>query len=231
MKLKTLTLAIGFIGLSFVKAQTADEIVNKYVDAMGGSAKLSSLKSTKMSGTMSTQGMDIPVVFTKLHLKGLRVEMEINGTSNYRVANTTSGSVYMPVAGMTEPVVMGESDLKGYVRQMDVQGSLFDYKSKGSTIELGAKETIDGSEAYRINLTNKDGDVITYFIGAKTSRILRQISKVTMNGQTIEVENNYSDYKQNADGYWFPYNISSQQNTVSFDKIETNLNIDESIFK
>ena len=43
-----------------VSAQTADEIVAKYIEAMGGAAKIASLNSVKKTGTMSVQGMDFP---------------------------------------------------------------------------------------------------------------------------------------------------------------------------
>ncbi len=46
----------------------------------------------------------------------------------------------------------------------------------------------------------------------------------------MEVQNIYSDYKQNADGYWFPYSMTNAQGTITFDKIETNIDVKENIF-
>ena len=40
-----------------------------------------------------------------------------------------------------------------------------------------------------------------------------------------------SDYKQNADGYWFPYSVSTIQGTTIYDKISTNVTVDEGVFK
>jgi hypothetical protein len=42
-------------------AQTADEIVSKYITTIGGSAKLKALKGVKMEMVVNAQGMEIPV--------------------------------------------------------------------------------------------------------------------------------------------------------------------------
>ena len=48
----------------------------------------------------------------------------------------------------------------------------------------------------------------------------------------MEIETTYSNYKQNADGFWFAYTVtSSVQGETNYDKIETNIAVDESIFK
>jgi len=231
MKLKTLTLTLGLLTTGIAQAQTVDEIINKNIEAMGGAAKLTSLKSYKMSGTLSTQGMDIPIVFTRLHNKGSRVDLEINGTANYRTSTPSSGTVFMPITGMTEPTAMEESEIKSAIRSMDLQGPLYDYKSKGTTIELAGKEVVDGSEAYKLNLKYKDGESSTYYIDSKNYRLVKTVSKRTVNGQEVDIENSLSNYKQNADGYWFAYTLTNAQGPVNFEKIETNMAIEESFFK
>jgi hypothetical protein len=230
MKLKNLLFAaLSFITMSAM-AQTADEIVGKNIEAMGGKDKLSSLQSLKMTGTLATQGVDVGMTFTKLNNKGFRIDLEINGMSNYQTATTNKGTVFMPIAGMTSPADMEPSQLKSMVRQMDLQGPLFNYKEKGTTIDVLGKEMVDGSEAYKLKLNYKDGESSTYFIDTKTNRLVKSVAKRTFNGVETELETTYADYKQNADGYWFPYSITSQQGTTVIDKIETNVKIDESIF-
>ena len=63
-----------FAGLAFtsltLSAQTADDIVSKNIEAMGGAAKIATLTSVKKTGTMSAQGQDFPVTMTIDHMKG-----------------------------------------------------------------------------------------------------------------------------------------------------------------
>ena len=123
-----------------INAQTADEAIDKYVAAMGGKEKLASLNTVKMTGTMSVQGTDISMTMTKSHMIGLRMDIEVMGTSNYQLGNDKEGWVFMPVQGMASPVQMDEEQYKSFATQLDVQGSLFNYKEKGTTVELLGNE-------------------------------------------------------------------------------------------
>ena len=227
---KLFCLAILAFTTMSVTAQTADEVINKHIEAQGGKEKLASLKTVKMNGNMSVQGTDVAITMTKSHLTGMRVDMEIMGTSNYQLGNTKKGWVFMPVMGMAEPTEMDEDQLKSFNSQMDIQGALLNYKEKGSTVELDGSEKVDGNDAYKLKVTNKNGKVSTYFIDKVTSRLLKTSGKANVQGQEMEVETSYADYKQNADGFWFAYSITNMQGTITFDKIESNIPVDEKIY-
>lgn len=217
--------------VQFTQAQTVDEIVDKYVAALGGKEKMMALKTVKMEGSMSTQGVDLTLTSTRSHMIGIRLDIEVMGTSNYQVANTTKGSAFWPIRGQTAPEDMEPDQFKSAQNQMDLQGALVNYKDKGTNVELIGKETVDGSEAYNLKVTYKNGVVANYFIDSKTSRLVKTSGKQTVNGSEMEITTSYSDYKQNTDGYWFPYSITNMQGTIVYDKIQTNIPIDESIYK
>ncbi len=208
-------------------AQTVDEIAKLNIEAMGGAEKMAALKTLKMEGTLNTQGVDVMITSTTAHLKGVRVDIEVMGTSNYQVANTTEGWVYMPVMGMSAPQKMEDDQLKAAQNQMDLQGTFLNYKDKGTTIELAGKET----DAYKLNVVYKNGIKKTIFVDVKTSRIIKSLGMTKINGEETETETTMSDYKQNADGYWFPYSVSTMQGTTLYDKISSNVVVDEGIFK
>ena len=222
---------LAMVFAQFTYAQTADEIVDKYITAMGGKDKLASLKTVKMEGNMSVQGTDVAIVMTKAHLIGMRMDISVMGTENYQIVTPTKGLVFMPVQGMSEPTAMTDEQLKGAVSQLDIQGALFNYKEKGTTIELAGKEAVDGEEAYKLKLTSKAGTVSNYFISTKTSFIIKTTGKRNMNGEEVEIATTNSNYKQNADGYWFAYTTTNMQGTIDFTTIETNKPVDENIFK
>ena len=222
---------MAMIVVQFAQAQTVDEIVDKNIAAMGGKEKLMSLKTVKMEGTMSVQGTDLTITNTRSHMTGIRLDIDVMGTSNYQVANTTKGAAFWPVRGMDAPQDMEPDQFKSAQNQMDLQGSFCNYKDKGTTIELIGKETVDGSEANKLKITYKNGVVSTYFIDTKTNRLVKSSGMMNVNGQEMEVVTSYADYRQNADGYWFAYSITTQQGTITYDKITTNMPVDESIFK
>lgn len=228
-----LKLALSLMAFTTVQsyAQTADDIIAKYIAAEGGADKVAALKTVKMSGTMSVQGTDISITLTRAQMIGTRMDLEIMGTSNYQVANTTKGAVFMPVMGMTEPKEMTADELQSAQSSMDLQGALFNYKQKGNTVTLKGKEKVEGNDAYHLEVTTAGGKKTQYYIDAATSRLVKTAAQQQVNGESMDVETTFSDFKQNADGYWFPYAITNPQGTITFDTIETNKPVDESIFK
>jgi len=213
-----------------LQAQTANDVVNKYIAAMGGREKLASLKTVKAEGSLTVQGTDVAMVITKKHLAGMRVDISVMGTENYQILTPAKGTIFMPVQGMSEPTVMPDEQLKAGQSQLDLEGPLVNYEDKGTTVELAGIENVDGENCYNLKVTDKNGITTNYFISANTSFIVKTIGKRVMNGEEIDVSTNYSNYKQNADGFWFPYSTTNMQGTTDFSKIDTNIPVDESIF-
>ena len=231
-RIKNLLLATFALTTINVAAQTADDIIAKNVDAMGGVAKITSLKTLKKSGNLSMQGMDIPMVFTISQMKGFRLDVEVMGTSNYQIITPEKAFMFFPIQQMTEPKEMDAEAVKTMQAALDIQGAFVNYKEKGSTVEFVGNEKVDGADAYKLKVTGKSGKSAFYFIDVKTNRLVKTKAKVTgPDGVETEVESTFSNYKQNADGYWFAYATTTPQGPVVFDKIESNIAVDENIFK
>jgi hypothetical protein len=210
-------------------AQTADQVIIKYIAAMGGKEKLESLKTVKMEGNLSTQGVDVALTITKKHLEGMRIDLEIMGTANYQLANKAAGWKFMPIMQQAEPTEMTAEEHKSIVSQFDVQGSLFNYKEKGYTVEYVGTEKLDGKDVYKLKAVKNGADVF-YFIDVSSNFIVKTAAKINASGQETEVETKFTDYKQNSDGYWFSYTNVTTQGTITFDKISANVAVDDKIF-
>jgi hypothetical protein len=231
-RIKNLLLATFALTTLNVAAQTADEIIAKNIEAMGGAAKIATLKTVKKTGNLSMQGTDIPMIFTVSQMKGFRVDVEVMGTSNYQIVTPEKAFMFFPIQQMTEPKQMDAEATKGMQSALDIQGAFTNYKEKGSTVELVGNEKVDGADAYKLKLTGKSGKSAFYFVDVKTNRLVKTSGKTAgPDGVELDVETTYSDYKQNADGYWFAFATTTPQGPIVFDKIETNIPVDENIFK
>ncbi|WP_428661280.1 outer membrane lipoprotein-sorting protein [Runella sp.] len=230
---KLIVLIALFAGTAMtVAAQTAEEILNKSIQARGGAEKLNSLKSLRMEGTLSVMGMDIPTKSVIVHKRGMRNEMDAMGQSIIMAIDGDKGWMINPMAGTT-PVALPEDQLKASVSQLDLSG-ITNYKSVGTTAELLGKETIDGTEVYKVKMVSKDGTSMTHFIDSKNFNIIKTAIKVNVSGQDVEVETKMSNYKV-FDGISFPTitEITNPQAgviTTTITKVEVNPTIDVSIF-
>ncbi|MEO6488784.1 MAG: hypothetical protein ABIO04_02495 [Ferruginibacter sp.] len=222
---------MALIFVQFAQGQSVDEIIQKNMEAMGGKEKLATLKTVKLEGSMSIQGTDVSITTTKSHMAGIRTDIEVMGMANYQVANPTKGSVFMPVRGMTAPEDMEAEQYKSSLNQMDLQGPFLNYKDKGTKVEYVGTEKAGDADVYNLKVTFKNGKVNNYFIDTKTNRIVKTTGKSMMNGQEMDVQTTYSDYKQTSDGFWFPFTVTNTQGTINYSKISTNVPVDISIFK
>ena len=75
---------------------------------------------------------------------------------------------------------------------------------------------MDNAEAYKLKLTLKSGKVVTYFLDAKTYFLIKTASKQNVQGEEMDMETTFADFKQNADGFWFPYSTTSMQGNDHF---------------
>jgi hypothetical protein len=212
-------------------AQTTDEIVDKYVTALGGKEKMAALKTVKMTGSMSVQGADVAIVATRKHMVGSRTDISVMGMENFQLVTPDKSWSFMPVQGQSSPEELPEDQHKSMVNQLDVQGALVNYKEKGHTVEYKGKETVDGTECYKLAVVFKTGKKSTYYINTKTDRLFKSTSTVSRNGEEMEISTSFSDYKQNKDGYWFAYSTTTPQGELSYSLVETNVPVDDSVFK
>jgi len=213
------------------KAQTADEIVDKYLEVLGGKAKMLTLQTVKLDGSLNVQGMDVSVITTIKNGVGVRTDISVPGMGEgYQIMNTAKGWNFMPFQGQSAPEEVSAEDVKSGQSSLDVQGSLVNYKEKGSQLELLGKEKTDGVDAYKLKLTNKAGRVSTIFIDAANYHRIKVIAKAKTPAGEEDMETTFGDFKKNADGFLFPYTQTNARGTIVFSNIETNKPVDDKIF-
>lgn len=228
-----LILALG------ARAQSTDEVIKHYFKAIGGVDKLKSLQSMKATGNFQQGGMNIPfVMYQKRPMKQL-LEVTFQGMTQKIAFDGTSGWVVNPFSGRTNAEKMDADQEKETRYQADMDGPFVDYAAKGYKVEYSGEEDIDGSPAYHLILTTKEGDTRDYYFDKDSYLMVKQKDHVKMqDGSTNESETNFSDYKE-VGGLLFAHtieNISDYQGQkyssfIKLDVVEQNVTIDDAIFK
>jgi outer membrane lipoprotein-sorting protein len=217
-------------------AQTLDEIIAKHFAARGGVEKLKAVKTMRMSGRAAGQGGEIPLVIESKRPELVRVEFTVQGLTGITAYDGATGWQVMPFMGKKDAEPMSGDDLKQMQEQADFDGPLMDYKAKGNQVELLGKEKVEGSDAYKLKLILKNGNVHTVFIDADSFLELKDISKIIQNGTEVEQESTASNYKE-VEGLVFPFLMeqgakgSAQKQRIIIEKIELNPPIDDARFK
>ena len=228
-------LVAGLAGAA-VQAQTADEIINKNLTARGGKDKIKALQSARMTGKMVMgQGMEAPFTMEFARPSKVRMEFTIQGMTGIQVFDGKAGWSVMPFMGKKDPEVMSEEDTKQAGDQADIDGVLVDYKEKGHTVEYVGKEDVEGTPAYKLKVTKKNGDIANVYIDTESYMEIKESGKTKMRGQEIESETTFGDFKT-VEGLVFPFSIEQKAKgmpggmTMTFSKVEVNPKIEDSRF-
>ncbi len=223
-------IAVTAVSFVFAQEQTADQIVSKYVEAIGGAEAWNKVNSIVMTGSMKVQGTDIGMVSTVLNKKGMRQDITAMGMNGYQIVTPTTGWNFMPFQGQKEPEPITADDLKESQEQLDAQGNLIGYKEKGHTIELVGKDDVDGVDAFKLKETLKSGKVETIYIDPSTYYVIRVVAKQKANGQEQEVTTDLSNYQKTPEGLSVPMSIKLPFGEMTITKIEVNKDVDEKMF-
>jgi hypothetical protein len=215
---------------SAATAPTADEIVSKYVAAIGGKSAISQVKSMTMESSVQVMGNESPSTTTILDGVGFKSETDINGARIVTCFTDKGGWSVNPMAGVNNPTPMPDDVYNAGKGQINVGGALYDYAAKGSKIEFIGK---DGN-AYKIKLTSKESVESTYLIDSTTYFVTTVMSKAKMQDQDVDVTTRFSDYRKSDLGYVIPYAIDIDFGqfalSIAVKKVEMNQAIDPAIF-
>lgn len=217
-------------------AQTAEELVNKNIQAKGGLDKIKAIKSYRVTGKLNGGGGFTAAMGQENQRPNLvRETFSLQGMTAITAYDGATGWQIQPFGGHKDPELMGEDDLRDLLLDADFDGPLVDYKEKGSTVEYLGHDVVDGDDALRLKVTLKNGDIIYYYLDPDTYLEIRKELQEFIRGSIRESVTEMGSYKPVA-GVMYPFSISqgSKANpaaqTTTIDKIEVNVPIDKADF-
>ncbi len=231
---RTVLVLLFVLPFTFLQAQTADEIINKHIDAIGGKEAINKVKSQVIYSDLSVMGSTLTSISTTVVGKGYKNVANFNGQEIIQCVTPTGGWMINPLAGQTDAQPLPDDQVKAVQSALDVGSDLFNYKTKGSKVELAGREIIEGVNTYKLKLADKDGKATFYFLDPTTFYILKRESTTNVNGEDITAVSTFSNYKKTEIGLFIPYTTITNQGfeiTITVNKVEYNKEIDLKIFE
>ncbi len=246
--MKRLTLALVLAALLApslpisARTQTADEVVEKYLAALGGREALSKITSRKGVGTVTvgTPNGDLsgPIeTYSKAPNKSravIKLDLSAFGMSEMM----TIDQRFDGIAGWTLNNIQGDSQILG--TQLDNMKSsvfptpLLDAKANGLTVTLLPEESVGGVKYVVLQLTPKAGSTSKMYLDPQTWLAARMVARLSSpETGDFDQTSTVSDYRV-VDGVKVPFsvvNTSDVQNiTIKLTSVEHNVAIDDAIF-
>jgi hypothetical protein len=230
-------LAAPLLAQTPASTPTADEIVAKYVKTVGGMDKIEAVKTLKRNGKFTGGGgFEAKVVEQNERPNLVRQEVTFQGMTGVTAYDGKTGWKIEPWQGKKDPEPLGEDEMKGILEDSAFDGQLVHYKEKGNTIELVGSEPVEGTDAWKLKVTLKNGDVQYYYMDTDYFVPIKIEFKRMIRGAEQESEASLGDYKEVA-GWYLPHSIESgrkgrqEKAKLVYQKIEANVPMDEQMFR
>lgn len=177
---------------------TAKNVLENYINAIGGEKAVSEVKSIFMTGSATIPQAPAPLTYiSKIDINGNSlVEITMGGMSMMKQVINQKGAYSVEQGQRTD--FEGEE-----LAEMKASATPFEelLLVKNAELTIDRIETINGSDAFAI----KNGKS-TYFYDIKTGLKLAESKTIEQDGELIDVSTNFGDYKY-VQNIKIPYNI------------------------
>lgn len=218
-------------------AQTADEIVAKYVKTIGGMEKIEAAKTLRRTGKFTGGGgFEAVVAEQRKRPNMVRQEFSLQGMTAITAYDGKNGWKISPFGGKKDPEPLGEGEMKAILDDSAFDGPLVNYQAKGNKVEYVGMEPVEGTDTYKLKLTLKTGDISYYYMDTDYYVPIKIDTKRFVRGEEREFETSLGDYKE-VNGWYLPYSTetgakgSPFKQKVSYEKVEVNVPLADSLFQ
>ena len=216
---------------------TAEAVVADYLAARGGLARIRSIQTLRQKGrAFAGAGREALVQRELKRPDKSRFEFTTQGVTGVYVASGGKGWKVSPFEGDLEAKPLSEDAVAEAMEQTDIEGPLVDWKAKGHALKLVGRETVDGRDAYKLELTLAGGGTRYDYIDVKTHYLVRTDSTRLVRGRSVRLVTSFRDHKKTS-GVVFPRTVEvaaegrPQKLRVVVDAVEVNPSIADARFE
>jgi hypothetical protein len=221
---------------STLSAQTADDIIAKYIKAVGGIEKIQAIMSLRRTGRFNAGGGFEAIVAQENRRPNLvREEFSLQGMTAINAYDGKAGWKIDPFQGKKDAESLSEDELHGILLDADFDEPLINYQQKGNRVEFVGMDQIEGTDVYKLKVSLPNGDVRHYYMDTDSYVPIRMEERRLIRGSESEFETTLGDYKE-VNGWFMPFSIESgpkgqDKSTVTYEKIEANVPLDDRRFE
>ncbi len=208
---------------------TAEEVIDNYIEALGGKKAIQSIKGLKQVYTINMRGQEIESRIYQQKPDKYKMEMLMNG--NVMQKQVFDGEKGKMVGMGQEQELQGEQlERLKYESKMH---KFLRYDELGVETELVGIEKVNGEDAYKMKVVHANGNKHYDFFDKETGLKVKSQQTISSQGNEMTQVQQFSDY-QEINGVKFPFTIeiSGMQNmTMKAKNIEVNPGFEEGFFK
>jgi len=196
-----------------VAAQDAQSLIAKNLEARGGEAALAAIKSIRFQGrTIFPGGFEAKYEETRSRVgsgAAGRVDFTVQGLDLVQAYDGQNGAWRInPFQGRKDPEKMSADEARQMADGSLIEGPLLASRNDGSRVDYLGRGDFEGTLAYKLRVTQKDGDQFTYWLDPDTYLEIKVDETRKIRGAEQTSESELGDYEKVA-GVYFPMSVDS----------------------
>jgi hypothetical protein len=206
---------------------SAEDVIGKYLDAIGGKDKATGFKTRIMKGTFNLvdMGMEASITMYMAPPNYLSVvELPGMGTA---LQGVTDGKAWQSIEAMGQIGFVEGEEAAGMLQQAEME-LYANWDKHYASAESVGEETVGDVECIKVEMTPKEGSASTVFFDKESGLIVQ----TTAMAQGMEAITTIADYKE-IDGVKIPHSMSMggmMTVEITIDSVENNAEIADDQF-
>ena len=226
-------------------AQSVEQIIDRYIERVGGKEVLGSIKGLLISGTFMQSDLEIPIrqiimtdgrQYMEMTFMGRQIKQRVYDGKTLWDEDISTGKAEVSDEETTYNFKLGLNDFPD---------ALYNYKQKGYQVALVDKVMKQGRETYKIEVQRENmivegkekKDIVYYFMDVDSGLSLFQESIVDDEADAREIATlEYSDYQLVDGKYLMPFTVIQKLKgkevfQLRVEKVKLNPTVDDADFK
>ena len=155
-----------FLSFSMTNAQTVTEIIDTYLENIGGEEAWKAVKSTRITGKTMTQMGAFPCTVSSMQPNKQLIEVDIQGKNFIQAFDGETAWMLNPFMGSAAE--KSPQEAADEMAKNKFQDEFIDYEKKGSKVSLVGKKEIEGTETFEVKLVTAECNHQAIYFGVVT---------------------------------------------------------------
>jgi hypothetical protein len=195
-----------------VSAQDAHSLIAKNLEARGGAAALDAIQILSLEGRTIFPG-DFELTYKEARARNggaplLRYDLSVQGLDLVQSYDGRGAWKINPFQGRKDAERMSADESRQLADAASIEGPLLASRTDGSKVQYLGRDDFDGTLAYKLKVTQKDGDEFVYWLDPDTFLEIKVDETRRIRGSQQTSETELGDYEKVA-GVYFPMSVES----------------------
>jgi hypothetical protein len=236
MRTRSLVLLVSLAAAPLAHAVSVDELLAKNLEARGGAAKVAAIKTLKSEGKMLFGGQfELALTQYQKAPESIRTEASLQGLTAVQAWDGKDAWQISPFQGRKDPEKMSAEDAKSLHDDAPIAGALIGARERGAKIDYLGTEDVDGTQAHKLKVTLKNGDVEYVYLDPDHFLEIRTTAQRSVRGTQVISVTDFGDYEEVA-GVFFAFSMATENKAdgsrqqITIEHAEANVPLEDSVF-